>query len=128
MIVFVGDKPSKKNKDPKVPFVGTPSYRKLLEWIFRMDVDISDVKMSNKGDDTYLLWEAVWKSKQDQGPEEKNLVKFVALGRQAQKYMTKRKVNCFYLPHPSGLNRMLNDTKYLTRKLRECSRYLTASE
>jgi len=43
MIIFVGDKPSAKNLDPEIPFVGTQSYKKLLEWIWEMDINISDV-------------------------------------------------------------------------------------
>jgi hypothetical protein len=46
-IMFVGDEPSKKNKDPKVPFVGTKSYLTLLTWIYRMDLDVSDLILRN---------------------------------------------------------------------------------
>jgi hypothetical protein len=31
--VFVGDKPSSKNLDKTIPFVGTPSHKTLMKWI-----------------------------------------------------------------------------------------------
>ena len=123
-IVFVGDKPSAKNIDPNVPFVGTQSYKRLLDWIFRMNIDISDVIMINK--DTLYGYGTID-------------FKFIALGNEAEKALKNHsreywdvttnkpqplKANYFKLPHPSGLNRKINDKNYLDNILKECSEWL----
>lgn len=122
MIVFVGDKPSKKNIDPSIPFVGTRSYKTLLDWIYKMNIDISQVKLCNKDfiDGTYEDW-------------------YIALGNEAEKALQEKvfwvwnwktqfeekiKPHYFKLPHPSGLNRKLNDKKWLESELNKCKEWL----
>jgi len=122
MIVFVGDKPSSKNISPYIPFVGTQSYKRLLEWIWEMDIDISRVKLCNKDfiDGTYEDF-------------------YIALGNEAEKAI-KDTVFCvwnwkkgvemeikpyyFKLPHPSGLNRKINDKKFIKQELTKCKEWL----
>ena len=43
MIYFIGDKPSKNNIDTEVAFVGTRSYKTLLDWIYTMNLSINKV-------------------------------------------------------------------------------------
>ena len=110
-IVFVGDKPSSKNIDPSIPFVGTQSYRILLDWIWQMDIDISDVTICNK--DTLF----------------KNYhrpigVSFIALGNEAAKELKRQCHSYFKLPHPSPRNRKLNDKKYIALELEKCKNYI----
>jgi len=123
-IVFVGDKPSDKNLDPNVPFVGTQSYKKLLDWIFKMNIDISLVFMCNK--DTVNRYDT-------------DGHKFVALGNEAEKAL-KNHVNYYWdiseqtdvpkparyfkLPHPSGNNLKANPSEELDNLLKECSEWL----
>ena len=47
MIYFIGDKPSKKNIDKNVAFVGTRSYKTLLDWIYRMNLNINKICLFN---------------------------------------------------------------------------------
>ena len=47
MIYFIGDKPSKKNTDKNVAFVGTRSYKTLLDWIYRMNLSINSICLFN---------------------------------------------------------------------------------
>lgn len=125
MIVFVGDKPSDKNIDPNIPFVGTQSYKTLLNWIWEMDIDISQVRLCNKDfiNGTYEDW-------------------FIALGNEAEKALKAKKFyvwnhikeaeeiiepQIFKLPHPSGLNRKLNDKDYVTKILSDCKYWLKNS-
>lgn len=120
MIIFVGDKPSAKNKDPNVPFVGTKSYKKLLEWIWEMDIDISKVHMMNA--------ENWWKYTPKCGlrPEHK----YIVLGKNAETKFKQIKTihgdnHCYFkIDHPSGLNRKLNDKKYVKKMLKECREWL----
>lgn len=127
MIVFVGDQPSNKNVDPNIPFVGTQSYKRLLEWIWKMDVNITDVEIYNKDDidmqykgrpDRYLVC-GYWP--RNHYPDE---IEIVALGNEAAKKLEELGLEYFKLPHPSGRNRLLNDKKYVEMKLKECKEWL----
>lgn len=122
MIVFVGDKPSSKNVDPHIPFVGTQSYKRLLDWIWKMDVDISRVRLCNKDfiNGTYEDY-------------------YIALGNEAEKTLKdtvfnvwnwkKQKIEAirphyFKLPHPSPKNRTLNNKEHVDTILKECKLWL----
>ena len=52
----------------------------------------------------------------------------VALGNEASAALTALKVPHFKLPHPSGLNRKLNDKAYVDRVLRDCATYIRSLE
>lgn len=124
MIVFVGDKPSKKNIDPEVPFVGTRSYKTLLAWIYKMDIDISKVATVNATDHpTANDWVIM--------ANEENW-KVVCLGTNALKAVMQARrewdcsVDIFHLPHPSGSNRKLNDRTWLEGELQKCRNWLTS--
>jgi len=112
MIVFVGDRPSSRNKSKYVAFVGTPSYRRLLEWIYIMDVDISECLTCNTTDP--------WAYDQIMQAD-----KVIALGRVAQKFVRQFREDFFRMPHPSPLNRHLNDEVFVRRCLKDCKVYLT---
>lgn len=126
MVVFVGDKPSSKNADPRVPFVGTKSYSRLLEWIDKMGIDISCIALANK-DDFFIATQkmVVFETKTMKYRLCKN-DKVVALGLAASKSLDSLGVGHFTLPHPSGLNRQLNNNKFVEQKLQECMRWLDA--
>lgn len=120
MIIFVGDKPSKKNIDPNIPFVGTQSYKRLLEWIWQMDIDISQVTITNIDN----FWHRL-----PYGYRFETGI-FVALGKNASKFLSNQKnilqqnLDYYELPHPSGLNRKLNDKKWLNKELKKCKEWL----
>ena len=149
MIIFVGDKPSSKNKDPKIPFVGTQSYKRLLEWIWQMNININDVKIVNKDQlffDFKSAIKSVYFSENARFEYRISDCKFIALddnsakvldalqvesvilsgfylGEQTvQKYVYK--LPYFKLPHPSGRNFKLNDKKFIDSKLKECETWL----
>jgi len=47
-VIFLGDKPNpRKNISLGIPFVGTPSYKIILEWIYLMDLDLNLVQIKN---------------------------------------------------------------------------------
>lgn len=50
--------------------------------------------------------------------------KVIALGNFPSKVLAKIGINHFMLPHPSGLNRKLNDRNYELKVLGECNEYL----
>ena len=110
-IVFVGDKPSRKNISQDIPFVGTKSYKTLLDWIYSMNIDITDVVTTNIHDFKKRTEKIQFSPK-----------KIVALGENASKFL--KGIEHFKLPHPSPLNRKLNDKKTLNSILKECEKYL----
>lgn len=107
-IVFVGDEPSETNVDPNIAFVGAKSFNTLVKWIKFVEPDYYICLNSNTEGCLRAvdkLYEAGFK--------------VVTLGRDASlrvQAFTKSKI--FYsLPHPSGLNRQLNDKTYIENKL-----------
>lgn len=111
-VLFVGDKPSRLNTDPKVAFVGTPSHRNLCKWVEEMQ--IREFKAINSEELDCPL-----------------LVKYyvagfaiVALGNKASQVLTKMGLDHFKLPHPSPKNRKLNDQEFIASELQKCYYYL----
>ena len=122
MIIFVGDKPSSKNIDPKVPFVGTQSYKRLLEWIWEMNISVTDVVLCNTSniDERGNIELPLFSTSIDAGDH------VVALGKNAEKFLRDNRIPFYPMPHPSGLNRQNNDKKFIKQKLKECKEWLNA--
>lgn len=122
LVYIIADKPVKENISQDVPLVGTDSYRKLLEWLGLMDIDITRVRLYNQSDkpfDTTMgrvtLNQAI----------ELNQIRVIALGQKAASYLMKAGVKQhFLLPHPSGKNRLLNDKEFVKLKLAACRNYI----
>jgi uracil-DNA glycosylase len=53
--------------------------------------------------------------------------KVIALGRTAEKALTLLRLDFYAMPHPSGLNRKLNDPKYIEEKIKGLISYLSPS-
>lgn len=112
-VVFVGDQPSSKNKDPNVAFVGTPSFNRIAKWL---DViKLSEVKLINSHNETQLN---IVKKLRKSG------YKIVALGNEASKRLNKEGIEHHKLPHPSFRNRQLNDPKFELEQLKKCKEWL----
>jgi uracil-DNA glycosylase len=54
--------------------------------------------------------------------------RIVALGKAAEKALTLLHCNFYAMPHPSGLNRQLNDPKFVEEKIKGLREYLKPSE
>ena len=119
MIYFIGDKPSKCNIDPQVAFVGTRSYKTLLEWIYRMNLSINKICLYNADEFIRLTDknQTITIHEHDQ---------IVALGREASNALDKAIIPHLRIPHPSGLNRKLNDPREVNRFLKECKDYVNS--
>lgn len=115
-VLVVGMNPSKTKRGMK-----SPTLRNLAEWQDRLglkyvcfhnvyglpgnfsdkEVDLEDLYRITKGYDRIL-----------------------ALGSRVSKILDRAKIKHFKLPHPSGLNRQLNDPKYVNWCLGKCYNYL----
>lgn len=126
MIIFVGDKASAKNTDPMVAFVGTQSYKKLLEWIFKLDISINNIRICNSADLKQYRSGQIYV--EENGSFHMDILlgedKFIALGKNAEKAIKKLGLDCYYLPHPSGANPKANKSKQLDDKLKDCKKWI----
>lgn len=50
--------------------------------------------------------------------------KIVAVGKTAAKALTLLRLEFFELPHPSGLNRQLNDPKFIEEKIKKLAEFI----
>lgn len=116
-VLFVGDKPSAKNFDPKVAFEGSKSGETLKAWAKLMGLRKQDYMAINRVDEFFVECCKSF-SNADKA--------IITLGVHAHKALLKAGVPHFPLPHPSGLNRKLNDKKALAANLARCFQYVQA--
>lgn len=120
-VYFVADKPTKTNVRQDTPLVGTQSYKTFLCWLADMRIDISRVRLYNQSDSPFDGDSARFLNK----GIEKGVIKVIALGKKAMEYLNDTGVSEYYaLPHPSGLNRQLNNKKKLKQTLDACQVYI----
>lgn len=117
-VLIVGDKPSRLNKDPNIPFVGARCEKRLREWVKELGLEWKDCKFVNQSDKKfryelekcYLMYRPI-----------------ITLGaRAANAVSNDPRYECpvFNLPHPSGLNRQTNDKEFIKNELRDCKNWL----
>lgn len=112
MILVVGDKPSKCT-DPKIPFKGAKCEKRLKEWLKKILDDGETYLIINQNDPGLAVTLAlvdIFKTP------------IIALGNKASEAL-KTKAH-FKLPHPSGLNRQINNKKFIDQCLRDCYSYI----
>lgn len=109
--LFVGDKPSKKNLDPDVAFVGADCHARLLDWVRRLKVQAPE--FVNRTHSEFSMW--IHHARAFKIP-------IIALGEEASKALGF--IEHFKLPHPSGLNRKINDKKFVSDQLRRARKFI----
>lgn len=112
MIIFVGDKPSKRMKPNAKPFEGAACEDRLKEWIKELNVE--NYIILNRFDKPIWTF-AKWFT---------NEAVVVALGNNAAQTLRKYSTGYFKLPHPSGRNRQINDKEFISKRLEECKLYI----
>jgi uracil-DNA glycosylase len=116
-LLIVGDKPSSKNTDPAIAFVGTKSFRTIQSWLREiLEEEEAEIVMINRvaPDFSKVLVKASLER-----------YKIIALGVEASQALVNHGVaRYFRLPHPSGRNRKLNNKQYLAEVLAECKKWL----
>ena len=111
MILFIGDKPSKRMKPGARPFEGAACEFRLKEWISVVRGSNEYTIINSKDWPNWLLHKNI---------EVNNAI--IALGNNASKALGK--IPHFKLPHPSGRNRQINDKEFIAKKLQECREWL----
>lgn len=116
MILFVGDRPSKRMKPGARPFEGAGCEQRLLTWMRRLGLVEGQYTLLNQSDVYELTgWLVI-----------AILRKYpaIALGNVASEQLRKQLQPHFKLPHPSGRNRQINDKAFIEQRLTECLKYI----
>ena len=116
MVLFVGDKPSSKNTDPNVPFIGTPSHKVLMKWADTLGCSNFLLCNSFSEYDKVCIRNSMEKAN-----------KVIALGLLASERLKKMGIHHHLMPHPSPLNRKLNNPEYVNNMLKEAAEYINGS-
>lgn len=120
-VLFIGEEPSSRNVNKNVPFVGTSSYKRLLNWIGELDLNIANVSLHNV-DDVETIYTG-------------NFDVIIFLGKKASKSLKKiieedewydlsRSPSVKIIDHPSPRNRKFNDPNYERKMLKELKEWL----
>ncbi len=126
-VLFVGDKPAKNNINEFVAFYGTQSYTTLMKWCDQMMLHHGKIHMVNQChiinltqavDFVTLHYATDHKGRSDK--THLSNCKVIALGRAAESRLIEMEIEHFLLPHPSGLNRALNNKLELATTLSRC--------
>jgi len=118
-VLFVGSSPSRKNTISWIPFVGTKSAKTLKSWMLELGVQgkvMNAYPTVNHAQNISNLFRL--KAAADR------FDKIIALGDTAHKALLDANIEHFVLPHPSGLNRKLNDKQYVQQILDKCRIFL----
>lgn len=120
--LFVGDKPSKTNTHESVAFIGAKCWPRLQAWVQQLEVNLPLFVNCDSNDFLDYVYYA-----------NKHNIPIVALGKKAHDSLAKvysyvdfKPLEVYALPHPSGLNRKLNDAKYVEKALKDCKKYIKA--
>ena len=118
-LIFVGLNPS------RVPISRSKgsSYKRFHSWLDYLGLDY--VSFTNLSSDPN--WDFKYKSFDHESIREllDGYTKIVAWGSKVSDYLTRlNNYEHYILPHPSGLNRLLNNPMYVESKLEGCKRYL----
>lgn len=124
MIIFVGDKPSRRMAQGAKPFEGAKCEARLLYWICQLltghAVEDKDYRIINACD--YIEGFKVINDNPKIMEIHNRDYCYIALGNNASKAL--KNIPHYKLPHPSLRNRQLNNKKFIAKKLKECKDYI----
>ncbi len=129
-VLLLGSNPSIRSASDFAFFLDSKSGVTLQGWISGIEADffygnVSDIKTENnrpltRAEIKASLPSLLAKLKQDT-PD-----RIVALGKTAHSALTLLRLPHLEMPHPSGLNRQLNDKEFAERKIKELVAFATS--
>lgn len=96
------------------------AWYRLQDWIDELDVGI--VAFTNLSHDPH--WDKRTIDREHVLACVRGHDKIIALGGLVSKALTRLGIDHFTLPHPSPLNRQINNTEFILERLRECRSYI----
>ncbi len=129
-VLFIGSNPSTASKTYNPFSESTVSGRILVDWIRKTCPD--DVSAACNVSDNYTEANRPLKVSEIKANLPRLQAKIsasqatyiVALGKTAEKALTLLRIPHYAMPHPSGLNRQLNDQKFVEEKIKGLKEYL----
>lgn len=112
-VLVIGLNPSRLGKN-------SSAIRNLYKWLDELNVKVFSFTNLYEGyeiDETRPQTESIREFA-------KSYDKILALGKVVSLHLDHLEINHFSLPHPSGLNRQLNDQKFIDERLEACKNYL----
>lgn len=129
MIYVVGSNPSPKNWFKTIAFIGTRSFRILQGWLEEMGVDDAMmINVSNQVTEPGVVPKVTQEDHDRLRQELRKATRVIAVGKLAHKHLTLLGIDHFALPHPSGLNRRLNDPAFIREELKRCAEWLKTGQ
>ncbi len=128
-VTFVGSNPSEASPDDS-PFHAQTRSRLILDaWIKGANAEYALVNViDQKTRNNRPLTIAQIKDALPGLRAKIKTTKVVALGKTAEKALTLMGIGFITMPHPSGLNRKLNDPKYVEQEVAKLHAYLTSDD
>jgi len=131
MILFVASNPSRLNKDAQVAMIGAKCEKTFTEWAnylvpnkFYRVVNVSDVIPTTNRAIKRSEYDLLRLCNETIHPA---VTKVVALGNTAADALDIIGIKYFKLPHPSPLNRFLNNKEQVDAVLQECKQWIDPS-
>lgn len=128
-ILVLGRNPSKRNCDPNIPFQGASCYKRLLEWINHLSALDRTFILANCSQEVNAVFDRTCINNYALGLRNKcykdQITCVIALGNDAAKVCEIAGIRYFKLPHPSGLNRITNNKRWVRKILLECDKWLS---
>lgn len=140
-VLLIGSNPSQSSKSTKPFWYDSRSMKTITKWFDRMRVidpnfpAIESIHFANVANYATLNNKALTVTQikaelpglkdkiQEVAPD-----RVIALGKTAGKALGLLGIDFFDMPHPSGLNRQLNDPAFLEEKLNGLKNHLTSSQ
>jgi uracil-DNA glycosylase len=130
LLVFVGSNPSNASSTESAFHESSKSFKILNEWIKDIKGEKKYVNVSNeKTESNRPLKVSEIKSNLPRLLQDiAQANKVIALGKTAAKAVSMLGIDFYEMPHPSGLNRLLNDPEYVKEKIKGLQTFCNPSK
>lgn len=132
-IIFLGSNPSQRSISIKPFWRDTKSMQVISNWLDMLNLGEEEIYFMNVSDTTTpnnrpLKISEIKASLPMLSNKINDVIpeKIIALGKTAEKALTLLRIPHFAMPHPSGLNRQLNNKEFIEEKIKSLQEYLQA--
>lgn len=123
-ILFVAQNPASEHNIEN-PLDGTKSGKVLEDWLDTMTAYLKEAHSITLCNASNKIGKVSMKDRNFQLMTiTRHFDKIIALGNYSSKVLKSFGIEHFKLPHPSGLNRKLNDNEFIDQELKSCIHYL----
>jgi len=128
-VLLIGSNPSVSSGSNLAFLPDTKSGKILQEWVSNIDADFEFTNVhQHKTDHNKPLSKKMIKDSLESLKSAIDYInpdRVVALGKTAETALKMLEIDFLSMPHPSGLNRQLNDKNFKEQKIKELAKYCT---